>query len=967
MLRSIVFGILLSLGMACTFAQKVDSLQNWTWEPGFNELKELGKQDQAIDWLDDALISYEIDTTSREYRDWLSYRGNIYDMKGDYLNALPLFQKALVLTDTQEIKIAGILMNLGRMNGFLGDYDVARKFYRESLRYSLKFYGPDDLNVALAYNNIGVNMEAIGDFSQALTYYHRALNIRRKLLGNDHELIGDALHNIANSHYYLNQLDEAESYCLQGLEIRRKVLGDNHIKIAYSYTTLGIVEAIRENYPKALTYFQKELAIKQSIHGSEHMDLVYSFNNLGVLYIRMEKYEKALKAHTKALKIIEKNVGEKHPFLAQTYDNISQDFRNLSDYPKAIDYVQQALIKVHRTFNNENPQSNPSPEGSLNEREMLRMLSNKSQIYLEYALLRNKDEELLEKGLNAFRKAADLMDHTQRSYKAEESLLFLQESSLTVYERGLEILWLLYQKTKDISYLEEAFICSEKSKSTLLLGAIQDSRAKEFAGIPSSFLEKETAIKQELLTLDGKLKAEQDSQRLATLNNQYAILKISYDSLVQQMETQYPSYYQLKYAIPEISLQKAQKEWIAEDQELLMYYDSDTVIHAFYLNATDAIWKKLPLDFPLEETVNEFHNSIHGYFTLEKKNDQAFQKNDSLFKELGFFLYQKMVDPIFSDGISVPLRLLIIPTGIMGYIPFEALLTASPDSISPFNQLPYFLHQTHVQYAYSGRVHLEMRNRKIPSGQKGVLGIAPTFFASLESDDASRTALGPLISNENEVKKVNGLAGGKMLMGTDATREAFLAMAGTYSILHLATHGKLNDNNPNQSFLAFAQPNDTNQSQFLYLNELYNLHLPTEMVVLSACETGIGKLLRGEGMASLSRGFSYTGAKSILTTLWSINDSKSAELMESYYQYLAKGLKKDVALGNAKRDFLTKNDNYFSHPFFWASYIPLGEMDPISFSSSFPWIWVIAFLVILSGFFVLRIRTKSRTKRVSAW
>ena len=131
------------------------------------------------------------------------------------------------------------------------------------------------------------------------------------------------------------------------------------------------------------------------------------------------------------------------------------------------------------------------------------------------------------------------------------------------------------------------------------------------------------------------------------------------------------------------------------------------------------------------------------------------------------------------------------------------------------------------------------------------------------------------------------------------------------------------------------------------------------MVVLSACETGIGKLLRGEGMASLSRGFSYAGAKSILTTLWSINDTKAADLMESFYKYLAEGFSKDVALGKAKREFLEKNDDYFAHPFFWAAYVPLGEMEPISFRSSFPWLWIIGILVLIGGIY-MGIRIKRR-------
>ena len=162
-----------------------------------------------------------------------------------------------------------------------------------------------------------------------------------------------------------------------------------------------------------------------------------------------------------------------------------------------------------------------------------------------------------------------------------------------------------------------------------------------------------------------------------------------------------------------------------------------------------------------------------------------------------------------------------------------------------------------------------------------------------------------------------------------ATKETFEKIVGDYRIVHLATHGKANDKIGDYCFLAFTEQKDSLQNELLYVRDIYNLSLNADLVVLSACETGIGELKRGEGVISLARAFAYSGAKSLITTLWSVNDKSTMQIMEGFYRQLKKGASKDAALWKAKQVYLEKSKHEQAHPFFWSAFIPIGDMQAV--------------------------------------
>ena len=245
------------------------------------------------------------------------------------------------------------------------------------------------------------------------------------------------------------------------------------------------------------------------------------------------------------------------------------------------------------------------------------------------------------------------------------------------------------------------------------------------------------------------------------------------------------------------------------------------------------------------------------------------------------------------------------------------------------------------------RTSRSVRLALLPPRLKPYLGLAPAFGVG------NAAALTPLHYNQSEVEEVNTLTKGLVLSGMEASKKSFLEQQSGYRIIHLATHGKAHSGSGDFSFLGFSGDTTTQLEEMkLFVREIYNLQTNAEMIVLSACETGIGEVQTGEGMASIARSFSYAGAQSLMATQWSVDDKATKELVRSFFENIKKALPKDQALRDAQLEFLVSHGTKEAHPYFWAAMIPIGDMTPIGNSRPFLWIGLVLILVLL-GWIIL--------------
>ena len=244
------------------------------------------------------------------------------------------------------------------------------------------------------------------------------------------------------------------------------------------------------------------------------------------------------------------------------------------------------------------------------------------------------------------------------------------------------------------------------------------------------------------------------------------------------------------------------------------------------------------------------------------------------------------------------------------------------------NNLPYLIRDYAIAYAYSSTLQFD-KPKYVKKSKQGFLGFAPSY----PSKNGQQNYFSALTYNQLEVEQIANDLGGTPWTGSTATESMFKQLAPKYRILHLAMHALVDDQNPLYSKLAFSPPQDSIEDGFLHTFEIFNLNLNSDLVVLSACNTGSGKLQKGEGVMSLARGFAYAGCPSILMSHWAVNDQTTVGIMKSFYKHLGEGLEKDEALQQAKLEYLQQAGAVLAHPYFWAGFVLLGDTSTVEIKS----------------------------------
>ena len=393
-----------------------------------------------------------------------------------------------------------------------------------------------------------------------------------------------------------------------------------------------------------------------------------------------------------------------------------------------------------------------------------------------------------------------------------------------------------------------------------------------------------------------------------------------------------------------LSLKRVQDALFSPTQTLLEYFTGDSAVYIFAVRRDTFVVKEVKRGpgFPLDSLVRQLRYGLTHAQLTDPDSKVLLKKTAAAYTAAATELYRQLVAPV--AGMLTE-NVIIVPDGVLGYIPFDALLTQKPADPERFHSHTYFGKEKKISYAYSATLLREMRDKKHKTPPTApLLALAPFFRGNADTlrehtDELSesvglrRDTLTALPASGQEVKSISKIFSGKAFYGADAPKETLLREAGKYRILHLSTHGKANDKVGDYAYLAFSVPGDTTQFDKFYVRDIYNLALNADLVTLSACETGIGELKRGEGIISLARAFAYAGAKSIVTSLWVVNDDRTAELMRLFYQNLQKkGWDKDRALWQAKNDFIAKHKtDGGAHPYYWAGFVPVGDMGSFEF------------------------------------
>lgn len=946
--------------------------------------------------------------------------GLIYIDQGDFLLAAENFQKTLDIRikvlGPQHVKVAMSYSNLGVAYNGQKDYRLALAYYQRALPVIIAVFGEDHPNVSIVYNGIGGVYWRQGAFDQALEMYHKAignriqafgennptvatlysnlggvyyskgayvqarenhhkaLEIRMKILGEQHPSVGVSHNNIGLAHFGLKDYDAALDNYQKALPIFTSRLGPKHPSVAWTYNNIAEIHDKRQSYSEAIDYFFQALDIRINAYGENHSDVAMIYHNLGVVYYNLQSYSEALSHYEKALKIYQEVFGEHHPHVATGFHNIGTVYLAQNKYQQALDAFQHALRANVIDFEEEEISQNPTiTDVVLSDRECITSLRKKAEaLHKRYLSQATSLEDVL-LAQETYQVAIDFIDKTRNSYKRTEDKADLLAYTLPIYEGSLAVNKLLAEKTGNTIYLEQAFMAAERGKHSLLTESLRHSEALRFSGIPDSVLQFQQQLELNLANAARILSGEQsrgielDSAELLRWQEEHFSLNRSRDSLLQHMELVYPRYFQLKYDHSTVPIDVLQS-WLQDSTALLEYFWGDSNLYAFLITAEDIrIWEQPYESLPQE--LSEMRETLSSHKVPLNDAEKTAQFDD--FTNRARQLYLRLFAP-YLGSLNAYKDLIIIPDGPLGYLAFDVLLAEEVPKNALVNlsyeHLPFLLKSHQLRYGYSSTLLLEKAGA-VQSTQS-YAGFAPSY----SSDPTGLTRLQQvrdvvqgelagftnLTHNQSEIQLAASLFGGEQFLGTQATLNQFQQHAPDHQILHLAMHAFVNDSLPLLSGLVFASTKDTGVEQILFGLDLYNMNLNADLTILSACQTGYGKIQRGEGIMSLARAFKYAGCPNILMTLWSADDQASGEIVSSFLRQLKSGEEKDEALRQAKLDYLKHGDQ--KHPFFWANFVLLGDDAPFYQMNPLWGILIALILLIIGGISWQKVRSNKKNE-----
>jgi tetratricopeptide (TPR) repeat protein len=662
------------------------------------------------------------------------------------------------------------------------------------------------------------------------------------------------------------------------------------------YEQLGRVLARRKSYDRAEFYFKKAL----QCHKDDHYDLgcEQTLTNLGfyVFIAQHKNYEKAIKTYKTALRYIENSKTPNDEYAIQSlniFANIANAFVQQKRYDSANNYYQKALNQI---------------KPGINEHDLLRtslgifvalkkvdliisLLIDKGDAHLKQFRETN-DPKLADSAILIYKVADQLINKIKSEQSEVLSKLFWRSNSHRLYEHAIDACYLT-------NNLSDAFFFFEKSRAVLLNDQLNEQR---WMGEKDILMN--TQVRKKIAQLEREFNNMNPSDiKYADVQNELFDRKMELDRLNNMIKARNPLYYQSFLDSTTTTPAEVQKKLLGDHQALVEFFSGDSSIYCYLITLQTVHLTRID-KFMFDSLVQSLNSFV--------SNRDLLNRNFGGFVSVSRGLYRL----VFQNNPVPSGRIIISPDGY--YFPFEALVTSNSATID------YFVYDHAVSYTYSARYLLNQFAANSEVSFRNFLGIAPIHYLP-------STHLTPLLGSDHSLRQLESrFSHSDCFLSANASKNNFLQQFSKYKIVQLYTHAVSNS--------AAGEPAIYLADSVLYLSDLVNQQKPvTSLVMLSACETAKGKFYEGEGVFSFSRGFAALGIPASVTNLWSVENESTYQLTELFYKYVAKDLPPDVALQEAKKEFITVESGEKKLPYFWAAAILAGKTDRIELKKSFPW------------------------------
>ncbi|MBD3286932.1 tetratricopeptide repeat protein [candidate division WOR-3 bacterium] len=936
-----------------------------------NRLLETGKIAEANTYLGQALSIYL--TVGAESKDRKDYSKAI----ADYQNAVDIYS---ILYDSADTTAAKIQSQIAYLYWLTKDYSNSLDYYRKALRIRLAELEPTDPVIAGNYTNISLVHYEMGNLEQALANQNKAIEIREKTLGEKHPELAENYLNLGRIYRRLGRSRTALATFERAMEIRANALGSNNPGLAPIYDEIGSLQLEAASYQDALKNLGKALQLRLVSGKNPDLGLAGNYNSLGSVYLALGDYANALANFRKAAEIELVLLGANHPDVASSYNNIGNVYSKTGNFSTALGYYQKArdiwtaalgqddpsLATVYNNIgvvyaNQEKPaEALPYYQKALSLK-LVELGADHPSLAYSYNNLGNVYEDMgkYEKALGFYKKAAGIWEaslgeehpNTGAVYSRIGlvcDLLGQPDSAVSYLARSIEIfeysrgeiesteLQATYSETVKDRYeaiasilIEtgkpgEAFSYLERSKSKALKTAFAESGAEVIGGGMGDKLEESTELEKELQALETQLAdeyAKPDSLRsnevVENITTSLAATKAEYFRIAAQIQADADYSSLVRVNAADIGVLQSE---LPQGQMLLMTYAAEDQLYLFLVSrqgyeVRSSSVKRSVLDDMVarcrtlcnDTYVKKLHarNRLFGWDWTDDGSDFYVNEVEPLKRILTDF-YSYLIKP-FEQELARAEVVTFIPSGNLYYVPWGALMSEEGGR-------PLFLTE---RYNWSVLTSTELF--QCIYRRSGADGWRPDSLLLVGNPTGAH-----LPSAELEVSSIKKVyPNSTTLTGSRATEFEVQRNASHSGVLHLATHCRLNADNPWDSYIHLAKTSNTD-GHWTAAEITNQSWKRVRLVTLSACETAVGSARPGLEFESMAKAFSLAMecAPSIVATLWPVADESTKEFMLTFYEELEDNTKSG-ALRSAQQEMI--DHELYSHPFFWASFILIGE------------------------------------------
>ena len=800
----------------------------------------------------------------------------------------------------------------------------------------------DQLAWVVVHCNLGYYQQQFGNLSSGILYYEKAWSTYYQYQLSDYDIIENCLQPLGNLYLKIGDLPKAENTIKSYLYLAEQ--SQNQPKIVAAITNLSIAYHNQGKYAKAITVLNQGLSI-----APKNLNIL---NNIATNHLDAGNYNEAKTLAKQILTIDPKQInayqiqaaialqegelqaGQRFMEQArfQLLNNDSATPRSLAKLQLGyIDLLlsaskfkeaQKSIVSLYSLIlpQHKDDKQLPQEDHLIMDPILLKILDLHAHLYIQ---LQNPKQ-----ALKAYELAFEVNKKLNSLYPLQDTKIIQHSQNRNRTELYIDLLFELYQSTTDQQYLEKAFQAAEHSKAPLVSEALlskkvlsqyqNDALVQQKEQITSALASLEVLIVQE--------KLKQDTANISNIQKwtvAYDAKSLELKTVTQALQNKYPKLLQLQQPI---SINDLQKKLQQDQTVMIAYFYGQQNIYQFEIGFDSFLVRKIKNTASFQEIIK---NYIRYY------NDSA-----AILNQVTDFT--KDAAQLFTL-LQVPKdvnRLLVIADGLLNFIPFETLLTESSTALS-FQNMPFLLHTTEVHYEISAGKYVHSTSKN--DADHTVLGVFPVFEDTPLALPYSLT----------ESKYIQDYFEGTYIQKEQATYQNFIQTANNHSIIHLSTHAEAG---------SFSRPASIKFiDKDILVNQLYGTSLSADLIVLSACETGIGKLAKGEGPISIGRGFQYAGVENVLFSLWRVNDKTTSKLMQFFYKHLHTSHSKSYALYQSKKEYLIAEDisNAEKSPYFWAAFVYYGEIDQ---PNTFSYYWhVVGFVLLLLIVLLLRKFVQNKT------